>query len=70
MRDTVRFISNYGPLKRGMEYKFVGEGRDYVIVKRGGSHIHVPVNLVAPLGYRFETYVPVEREEDEDEFAY
>ncbi len=68
-KDTVRLVHPYGPLKRSLEYPVLGEGYDYVTVKRGGSHIHVPNCLIAPAGYRFEED-RWEREEDEDEEYY
>ena len=65
-KETVRLIQSYGPLQRGMEYKVVDTGRDYIVVKRGGSLIHVPQDLIAPAQYRFEErYEEVEEDYEE-----
>lgn len=44
--ETVRVVSSYGPLTRGVDYRVIEEGYDFLLVKAKGSAVHLPKNLV------------------------
>jgi len=44
--ETVRVVSAYGALTKGVDYRVVEEGYDYLAVKARGGIVFLPKNLV------------------------
>ena len=60
--SRVRMMTNYGPFKKGQDYKVLSSGRDWVRSTCGGKPYFIPLDFV-------ETN-PVIYQETEEDFDY
>lgn len=63
---TVKLNTNYGGLIKFRDYKQVGEGLDYIVIKHQGNRLHVPISLVATDKDLYYQSQEEEIEDDED----
>lgn len=63
----MRLINYYGDLRPGIEYKQIGEGYDFVILKGKHGIINVPNNLIDKSIVEEDYFM--EREEDFGDYS-